>query len=182
MNSAFNQRLLDDLIQNYGEFFVSAKPSTKPAPIHVDIPIAPEPNFVEAEPVVAVEMMTVEAAQIIVPSVRSHGELDRQLKKLVKDYGEYDKYSHHSSLNLKKSAIIAFVVLALVLAAVYFFRSPAQTISQPAPAAQFNQTSPSIAPGSSKERSAALAAEAKQKTDNNNDPTAPAKIKQKQKP
>jgi len=181
-NSAFNQRLLDDLIQNYGEFFVSPKPSTKPAPIHVDIPIAPEPNFVEAEPVVAVEMMTVEAAQIIVPTVRSHGELDRQLKKLVKDYGEYDKYSHHSSLNLKKSAITAFVVLALVLAAVYFFRSPAQTISQPVPATQFNQTSPSVAPGSSKERSAALAAEAKQKTDNSNDPTAPPKIKQKQKP
>ena len=88
----------------------------------------------EVEPVVAVEMMTVEAAQIIVPSVRSHGELDRQLKKLVKDYGEYDKYSHQSSLTLKKSGIAAFVVLALVLAAVYFFRSPAQTISQPVPA------------------------------------------------
>jgi len=39
-----------------------------------------------------------------------------------------------------------------------------------------------VAPGSSKERPAALAAEAKQKTDNNHDPTAPPKIKQKQKP
>ncbi|MGH7782921.1 MAG: hypothetical protein ACREO5_03635, partial [Candidatus Binatia bacterium] len=66
-NSAFNQRLLDDLIQNYGEFLAKPKPS-KPVSIHVDIPIAREPNFVEKEPAAAVEEMTVQAAQSTVPS------------------------------------------------------------------------------------------------------------------
>lgn len=181
-NSAFNQRLLNDLIQNYGEFFVSPKPSTKPAPIHVDIPIAPEPHFVEPEPVATVETMAVEAAQVTVPSVRSHGELDRQLKKIIKDYGENDIYSHRSSLTLKKSGIAAFVVLALVLAAVYFLRSPAQTISQPVPAAQFEPTAPSAVLKSSKESAAALGAGANHKADSNNDPTAPINTKSKQKP
>ncbi|HVO94888.1 MAG TPA: hypothetical protein VMT22_18695, partial [Terriglobales bacterium] len=48
-DSVFNQRLLDDLIQNYGEFVIAPKSSPKPAPVEVESPISPEPKFVQSE-------------------------------------------------------------------------------------------------------------------------------------
>jgi hypothetical protein len=63
-------------------------------------------------------------------TVRRHGELDRQLKSIIKDYGEYDLYSHRSTINFKTAAIAAFVVLGLVLGGFYFFKVP--TVPTPA--------------------------------------------------
>jgi hypothetical protein len=77
------------------------------------------------------------------PKVTKHGELDRQLKNIIKDYGEYDLYSHQSSSNIKMAALAAFAVLALVLGGLYFFKSPApatnaagSSITQPSDASR----------------------------------------------
>jgi hypothetical protein len=90
--------------------------------------LSPEPRFVAADPVTAVDAPAVETVAAKVPT-RSRGDLDHQLKKIMKDYGEYDLYSHasHSSVTLKRGGIAAFVVLGLVLSGFYFFRSPAKT-------------------------------------------------------
>jgi len=58
-------------------------------------------------------------------ALSKHGELDRQLKSIIKDYGEYDLYPPQSSINFKMAALGAFAVLALVLGGFYFFRVPA---------------------------------------------------------
>ncbi len=58
------------------------------------------------------------------PVVRQDGDLDRQLKKIIKDYGEYDLYSDQGSENIKKASILAFVILALVISGIYFFKTP----------------------------------------------------------
>ena len=75
-----------------------------------------------------------------VPNVPNNGELDQQLKRIIKDYGEYDLYSQQSSTNLKKAAIAAFTLLGLVLGGLYFFKATA-----PAP----NSPARSVAPSSS---------------------------------
>lgn len=166
IDEVFDQRLLDELIQIYGEFAPVAeasKPNTvrsesrvEPAAVKpeaivpkveataprvdrtaprfentavpVEPTLPPEPKFVTAEPIASVETATIEVG---VPA-KSRGDLDRQLKKIIQDYGEYDLYSHtsRSSITLKRGGIAAFVVLGLVLGGVYFLRSPEKTTPQ----------------------------------------------------
>ena len=66
-----------------------------------------------------------------VSSARKDGDLDRQLKRIVKDYGEYDLYSNQSSGKFKTAVIAVFVFLALVLGGLYFFKAPASNNRQP---------------------------------------------------
>jgi hypothetical protein len=66
-----------------------------------------------------------------VPNLQKAGELDRQLKKIIKDYGEYDLYSKQSSVNLKTGGIVVFVILGLVLGGLYLFKAPATVSSSP---------------------------------------------------
>jgi hypothetical protein len=74
-------------------------------------------------------------------------EIDRQLKNIIKDYGEYDLYQRHSSLNLKVVGILTFAFLALVLGGLYFFR--ALVVPVPASSArQSNVNSTSSSPES----------------------------------
>ena len=80
-------------------------------------------------------------------ALSKHGELDRQLKSIIKDYGEYDLYQPQSSINFKMAALGAFAVLALVLGGFYFFRVPATptpvkvgTVGQPAGADKTTHT------------------------------------------
>ena len=65
------------------------------------------------------------------PSARKHGDLDRQLKRIIKDYGEYDLYSNQSSGRFKTAVVAVFVLLGLVLGGLYFFKAPANTHRQP---------------------------------------------------
>ena len=63
-------------------------------------------------------------------TAKTRGEIDRQLKSIIKDYGEVDLYSHHRSPKIKPVTIAAATALILLLGAFYFFKSP----STPAPA------------------------------------------------
>jgi hypothetical protein len=181
-NSNFNQRLLDDLIHNYGDFAGSPnlsvprkapKPATQKASEHkiATVPLAlTTPNIAstprEVAPVdVAVpEEVSAKVRQIeITPSLEAQqhkpakenvtgltkqGEIDRQLKSIIKDYGEYDLYQRHSPLNLKVAGVLAFALLALVLGGFYFLKSPASETFVPAkPAVQSEMRSPSVPPG-----------------------------------
>jgi hypothetical protein len=203
IDSVFDQRLLDELIQNYGEFAPFAKASasrpetlkhasnvatprvgTSSAPI--EAPLHPEPKFVAPEPVTVVEATAVETVEVRVPSVRSNGDLDRQLKKIIKEYGEYDLYSHssHSSVTLKKSGIAAFIILGLVLSGVYFLRAPTKsTPTQVNSVLPTKQVSLPAVPQAAKENAADESApsELNRKTDGNKKTPLAVKTKTKQK-
>jgi hypothetical protein len=111
----FDQRLLDDLIKNYGEF--AASPNL-PAPIKPAAKSKREAEHAESKARVG------EFTKKNLPAVKKEGELDRQLKKLIKDYGEYDLYSRQSPVNLKNGVIAAFLLLVLVFSGFYFFSAP----------------------------------------------------------
>ena len=170
----FDQRLLNDLIETYGEFAIPTKSadrserseaaSTGPGQIEpaktspiaeqstslalptvqsssVDtpaiVPIPVEPAFVHTG---SHEMLSLPGPveESVGPSfdealasAKSRGEIDRQLKSIIKDYGQVDLYSHQPSHNLKPVIIAAVAALTLLLGAIYFFKSS----SPPAPAA-----------------------------------------------
>ena len=167
----FDQRLLNDLIETYGEFAISARPAggaekaeTTPSAPEQTMPaetgpISAQPAALEVSPVpandiLANELVPVEPAfvqagghellalpgpaeQSAGPSfdeapttAKARGEIDRQLKRIIKDYGEVDLYSHRKSPNIKAVTMVAAAVLALLLGAFFIFNSP----STPAPA------------------------------------------------
>lgn len=130
-NESFDLRLLDDLVSNYGDFAANPNlPAKSVAKAKTELQIF-TPAAETAQPAAPVEAEPMEAAA---PPVRNTGDLDRQLKKIIKDYGEYDLYSDKPTTNLKKAGIIAFVFLGLVFGGIYFFKTPPST-AKTAPAA-----------------------------------------------
>ncbi|MGH7826166.1 MAG: hypothetical protein ACREQ7_13455, partial [Candidatus Binatia bacterium] len=55
------------------------------------------------------------------PGARKDGDLDRKLKKLIKDYGEYDLYSDQTSKKYRAGVIAALVIIGVVFGGIYFF-------------------------------------------------------------
>ena len=177
-NSNFNQRLLDDLIHNYGDFTGSPnlsapRKASKPAAQKASEPkiagVSPAliptlgevaqidfamPEEVSAkvrqtEIISSLETQQPKPAEENVTNFTKQGEIDRQLKSIIKDYGEYDLYQRHNPLNLKVAGIVAFALLVLVLGGFYFFKSPAPETSVPAnSAAQSEVKSSSVLSGS----------------------------------
>jgi hypothetical protein len=115
----FDQRLLDDLIKNYGEFAASP---------NLPAPIKPAANSAAKSKRQAEHAESKARAGKFtkknLPAAKKEGELDRQLKKLINDYGVYDLYPRQSPVNLKTGVIAAFLLLALVLSGFYFFSAP----------------------------------------------------------
>jgi hypothetical protein len=120
----FDRRLLDDLIENYGEF--SIMPSSS-----AEAKVRQEPKKEKSISTQRTDPSTAVAptSQPTFPLQRKDGELDRKLKKLIKDYGEYDLYSRQTPLKVKTGVIAAFLVLSLVFSAFYFFSSPKSAIT-----------------------------------------------------
>lgn len=148
--SRFNERLLSDVIQTYGEFALvpisstpaesaqSRLPAPRTATDLVPVQSAVESAFAQsksaaslAAPTMAPEKKQASVNKGAGPSAKSRGEIDRELKNIIKDYGEYDLYSHQKSLNIKTAVIIALAVLALIVGGFYFFK----TTPAPAPVA-----------------------------------------------
>ena len=128
----FDQRLLDDLIKNYGEFFGSADSRAKvesQTKIEAELPSAK--ILLEAPAVESLKDKTARALPL-----KKEGDINRQLKKIIKDYGEYDIYSKQSPINLKFALIGAFLLLGAVFFGFYFLSSskPHETLSLPASA------------------------------------------------
>jgi hypothetical protein len=118
IDSNFDHRLLDELIKNYGDFTaghnLAAAPKTgKPAKPTYDSPA------VETSPVFDAPMVSKRKAG----NMKKSGDLDRQLKKIIKDYGENDLYPRQSLVNLKTGGIAAFALLALVLGGLSLFKA-----------------------------------------------------------
>jgi hypothetical protein len=141
----FDQRLLNDLIETYGEFAIAPnpakslvtaitttpKPEVAQAPGHLISlqPTPAEPAFVKSMasgplglPAPGKKFSRPSAASMA-PSIKKQGEIDRQLKRIIKDYGEYDLYSPQKSMNLKMIAIVGFVLLGLILGGFYFLKA-----------------------------------------------------------
>jgi len=197
--TGFDERLLSDLIETYGEFTVKAKlsekteapqaaklessefqivgapaqkpKSTKKQPANLEVLstpdieqsdseksqtlpallLSPKPEDSKSHELLAVRAPKTSESEPFereqrAPAISKHGELDRQLKSIIKDYGEYDLYSHRSSMNFKTAAIGAFAVLALVLGGFYFFKVP----SAPPPAAVSKPARPNNLPATAK--------------------------------
>jgi len=121
-NHDFDQRLLADVIKNYGDFTVIPNlPATLDTSTKI-IALTDTP----AKSATAEFAETTAAARKIL-NVQKSGDLDRQLKKIIKDYGEYDIYQRKSVVSVKTGGIIAFAVLGLVLAVLYLFKAPPAT-------------------------------------------------------
>jgi hypothetical protein len=143
----FDQRLLDDLIKNYGEFVASPAASA-----HAEAPTAPSrPPRAQAVPRELRKPETKPSLDPSVPSVRKEGQLDRELKKIIKDYGEVDLYSRQSPINYKIAGIAAFLLLGALIAGFYFFYSPNTAGVDHAPGARSTADQASTESGASKE-------------------------------
>jgi hypothetical protein len=126
----FDQRLLNDLIKDYGEFIV-------PSPSSSSAEAAPPPKRPEsslAKSQTEFPLVDNVTSQKILPSARKDGELDRKLKKLIKDYGEYDLYSGHSSKKYGTRIIAICAIIAVFLGGIYFFSSEENETATDAPA------------------------------------------------
>jgi hypothetical protein len=117
----FDTKLLDDLIKNYGEFATHANP---PAAIEPGRKASKDRQ--EAAP-------RLQANPLL---VRNPNDLDRQLKKLIRDYGENDLYSQNNGQKTKLRVACAFAVLAAVLGGIYYLAIPEPAV---APAASILQ-------------------------------------------
>ena len=150
-----DQRLLSDLIETYGEFAVSANPAVRAEAIAIPPPavesgvststdlvpvgtqpvkpaiLPPEPSSNPRELPEPAQERKDHVFDAPSPSLRSQGELDRQLKSIIKDYGEFDLYPRRKTINVKNTVIAAVAGLALVLGGFYLFKAP----SSPAPSA-----------------------------------------------
>jgi hypothetical protein len=175
-NSDFNQRLLTDLINTYGDFTGSpnfpaprkapkpAKPkaaeqkkatgpmalqaATIPSASHAAAPVkVPTPGDVSSkiaktEIAPSSDSRDPQAVAENIASFARQGEIDRQLKSIIKDYGEYDLYKHHSPLNLKVVGIITVALLGLVLGLFLLFKSRTP-VSHPNDSAMQSELKPS---------------------------------------
>jgi hypothetical protein len=140
VSTDFDQRLLDDLIKNYGEF--------APTP-NLPALIKPAAQANRQEEDTLSKPRDEEFTKTEVPSLKKEGELDRQLKKLIKDYGEYDLYSQQSPINLKTGVIAAFLLLGAILAGFYFFSAPKSAYPPPSPFTGHSAADTSRATGTS---------------------------------
>jgi hypothetical protein len=132
----FDHRLLDDLIKNYGEIYVSPSSSEK-----TEVSPEPKQEIITSTPQAA-PLTTVNAtSQRNLPLQRENGDLDRKLKKLIKDYGEYDLYSRQSPIKLKTGVVIAFLLMTLIFSGFYFFSSSKSSVSSTASSASQPQSS-----------------------------------------
>jgi hypothetical protein len=108
-----------------------AKIQTLPATIEAAKPVNVTVPEIQGLSAPVVEKPIPAEEQKKVPSLRKHSDLDRQLKSIIKDYGEYDLYSQQSSTKIKTAAIVAFALLGLVLGGFYFFKAPAHVATAP---------------------------------------------------
>src|SRR5262245_19594708 len=92
----FDQRLLDDLIKDYGEFTILPT-SNAQHEVKKETKLEPRTTLSRVTAPATVNPPT----QPNLPAQRKDGELDRKLKKLIKDYGEYDLYPRQTPLKLK---------------------------------------------------------------------------------
>jgi hypothetical protein len=127
----FDHRLLDDLIKNYGEFFSSSDSSPKTASQASleTVESDSKPVFLHKPAAETAKTNTARTAPL-----KREGDIDRELKKIIKDYGEYDIYSRHNRINLKFAGIGAFLLLGAVFSGFYFL-SPSKSPERSNPSA-----------------------------------------------
>ena len=156
----FDQRLLDDLIKNYGEFFSSSDSPSKVVPrANIDtVEAGSKPIILEKPAVESPKNKTARTSPL-----KKEGDIDRELKKIIKDYGEYDIYSHKNQINLKFAGVGAFLLLVAVLSGFYFLSSSKsqEPSSPPAAAESVSTTSDEDTSGMRELKQAAKTSETK---------------------
>jgi hypothetical protein len=156
----FDQRLLDDLIKNYGEFFSSSDSPSKVVPrANIDTAEAGSKPIILEKP--AVESPKNKTART--SPLKKEGDIDRELKKIIKDYGEYDIYSHNNRINLKFAGVGAFLLIVAVLSGFYLLSSSKsqEPSNPPAAAESVSRTSDENTSGMRELKQAAKASETK---------------------
>ncbi len=125
VGATFDQRLLQDLIKDYGEF---ASSPNVPIPIERknDPDLSTKSNEQNNS---ATSSVDPQPAIRNLPRIRNEGDIDRKLKKLIKDYGEIDLYSRQSPVNLKTAVVGAFLLLIAIFSGFYLFSAPKDAVS-----------------------------------------------------
>jgi len=151
----FDQKLLDDLIKNYGEFVASPQLPTTVEPLdQSQKPQSQSGSQVTNRPHPLIDRNLL--------TQKTHVELDRKLKKLIKDYGQVDLYPQQSSFKTKIRAVGAFIVLGAVLGGIYYFSTPKPTVainpstSNPRPADRPEEATTDSSPPAEKKNSLAV--------------------------
>lgn len=148
-DSRFDERLLADLIQTYGELTPPKSSSEHVEDQPSQAPLSPNltSQATDLVPVKSVKTTLAktqardtapasapkasrraDAAPAASPSSsKSRGEIDRQLKNIIKDYGEYDLYSQQPSTNIKTAALAAAAALGLLIGGFYLLKAPSVT-------------------------------------------------------
>jgi len=140
----FDQRLLDDLIKNYGEFSAAAASTPLDPPVAASQPSHDKEGGDFQVPAAFPKQNA--------PSGKKGGQLlDRELKKIIKDYGQYDLYSRRSPINLKVAVIAALLMLGALFSWIYFSHSSKDTGAMNAPEARSTSAPTPIATESPKE-------------------------------
>jgi hypothetical protein len=86
---------------------------------------------------------------------RERTEVDRQLKKIIEDYGQYDLYSHKSRISLKLLLLGVLILIGLVVFGFYYIYP---TVANVAGVASASRHSPQAAVGSAPEAGNGLTA------------------------
>jgi hypothetical protein len=151
-DSRFDERLLADLIQTYGELTPPKSSSERVEDRPSQVPLSPSVTSQATDLVPVKSVKTTLAATqardtapasasaasrpadaapaASLSSSKARGEIDRQLKNIIKDYGEYDLYSQQPSTNIKTAALAAAAALGLLLGGFYLLKAP--SVSPPA--------------------------------------------------
>lgn len=142
-NPLFDQRLLNELIDTYGEFTMAtaSKPSESQTMIPAEIGGLPEVRaertLLQATPAEPAFVHSTVKKPLALPAsrntsgeatrpqqrpkIKKNRELDRELKNIIRDYGEYDLYSPPKSMDIKMVALAAFVFLSLLIVGLYLW-------------------------------------------------------------
>ena len=153
-SSSFDTKLLDALIENYGEFISAPNLPAMPEEASQSFLNVAPPKVHSARNTSfeSPSELTVDQSSM---AVRDTTDIDRKLKRLIQDYGEYDLYSRGAPVKTKIRVGGAFILLAAVLGGIYYFSAPgvpSQSVANPttetAPAvsndAGANPTSPPL--------------------------------------
>jgi hypothetical protein len=175
-SGAFDERLLKDLIDTYGEFAALDKSTSALGPFSLSskrnedanegpsrtalsnevssaLIVAPDPKVLEPNTAregsssISEKKPAKSPSNQPTPNATTRGEIDQQLKNIIKDYGEVDLYSHGKSVNTNITVIAgaAAALLVLILAGFFFFKTPSSSSSASSGASTAGPSIPSAA-------------------------------------
>ena len=109
----YDDKLLDEMIKNCGEFTANLNLPTTPQ--------APHSRWATNKSRPTMHVAAGGGTSDKDAAAHQSKDIDRQLKNIVQDYGEDDLYAQGSGLKTKLRIVAAFVVFAAVFGGIYYY-------------------------------------------------------------